>query len=203
MKHYGAIRFPCARWYDNTINARLSVASNRSWNIDISRSKKLPFMSSRQLLETVSSAFTVSRETSLIVDPIQGSGPIDITWYYRLAVVLNHTSRYPVSLHSLILWEDCFETSWLRHDRILSVSVALNGITSYKRSLTVIKHRVRMYSFPQILLLACLHRFTWNIHRIDSITWVALLTAISETSISWLCYICLILIVLLKSGVSI
>lgn len=103
-------------------------------------------MSSRQLEETVSSAFTVSRETSLIVDPIQGSGPADITGYHRLAVELKHTSRYPVSLNSLTLWEDCFETSWLRHDRILSATVALSGLTSYKSSLTVIKHRIRMYS---------------------------------------------------------
>lgn len=160
-------------------------------------------MSSRQLEETTSSAFTVSRETSLIVDPIQGSGPADITGYHRLAVELKHTSRYPVSLNSLTLWEDCFETSWLRHDRILSATVALSGLTSYKRSLEVIKHRVRMYSSPQILLLACLYRFTWNIHRIDSITWVSLETAISETGYFWLCYISLILIVLLKSGVSI
>lgn len=160
-------------------------------------------MSSRQLEETVSSALTVSRETSLIVDSIS---KLRSGWHNRVPSLgrkieaYKHISGIVTFPHIMRrLFRDVMTETWFYP----ICNYCFEWLTSYKSSLTVIKHRVRMYSSPQILLLACLYRFTWNIHRIDSITWVSLETAISETGYFWLCYISLILIVLLKSGVSI
>lgn len=147
MKHYGAIRFPSARWHRqyHEYSAICCIEPVLEyWYIPVLEAPVYVISSVRRndLIRTHCSTWN-------IIDSrfnLKALSPADITGYHRLAVESKHTSRNPVSLNSLTLWKDCFETSWLRHDRILSATVALSGLTSYKSSLTVIKHRVRMYA---------------------------------------------------------